>query len=158
MLNWLINLLRDLYDNTFGEMTGPQILWTVIALVTLYQLVAIKWRLIDRNRHNGIPHSFLAGLSRRIRVNTRTGALQHMQSGTTYNIPEFDNSMPVARTNLDGVGFNAHLQGRLDLKRYSDVELAKHLTPEDFDRLNKLAQNMNMGLNPDLFRGFKDYQ
>lgn len=153
MLNKLSDIASKLNDNTFGQMTGPQILWTIIALLALYQLVAIKWRLIDRARHDGVPVSFLGGLRsrfwlwvdwRRNRRIMRAGFGSRMKPGTVVRTDlggtGFDNTQPA--------GFTARQQGRIDLDHFSDAELVRDISLQDLHRLNGLRSNMQGRFRP----------
>lgn len=61
MLDTIKQLGMDMFNNTFGEMNGKEILWTIMGLLALYQLVMIKWRLINNARHEQIRHNFMRG-------------------------------------------------------------------------------------------------
>lgn len=68
----IVTLLSDLltkaihiFDITFGAMSPKEVLWTIIGLLALYQLIMIKWRLIDQARANRTQRSFMMMLRRR---------------------------------------------------------------------------------------------
>ena len=96
MLEHIKQVSITMFDNTFGEMNGKEILWTIMGLLALYQIVMIKWRLINHARHEQIRHSFMRG------------ALTPMRSGLAQTKRsmdrQFSNSaglQPSDRTGLD---------------------------------------------------------
>jgi hypothetical protein len=127
MFNQLGTTLQSGYNDTFGQMSGPQILWTIIGLFVLYQLVVIKWRLIDRNRHDGVPSSFLLGLRRRVWM---WGDLRRNKRIMRRGFGTRMQPRTVARTNFDDIGFGnatpagftARSSGRADLSKMSPIE------------------------------------
>lgn len=115
-LNWigwlaatLWQIWLEFYVNTFAKMDGPQILWTVIALIAVLQLVFIKIRLRRINHQIGAEAArsrfrrFVSGGRHMNRVRADRPAFQNFGFGRNFTERPGD------------LGFTANNSGREDM-------------------------------------------
>lgn len=87
MIDYLINLLTTLWDQTVGAMNGKERLWTIIGLLIFLQLVHIV-RILVRQERRSVQQQLFSGLF----------------AGTPYRPASLHSS--VRPIDLSGVGFD----------------------------------------------------